>query len=124
MRICTGSGSTDQSNNNESQRSMKLTEAMVFEYLKEQAKEKDLVSLSIVSSEYSGQYVAAYNETGKCGIGQTIIEAVYQLPCLKRCASDEIKCAEELEGQAKMRRDRAAKLLGTEQQPKSFGPDD
>lgn len=99
-----------------------INEAMVFEWLKEQAKDKDLVSLSIVSSEHSGQYVAAYNESGKCGIGQTIIEAVYQLPCLQQCAADEIKCAEELEAQARMRRDRAAKLFP--QEPKSFGPDD
>lgn len=101
-----------------------INEVAVFEWLKEQAKDKDLVSLAIVSSENAGQYVAAYNESGKCGMGQTIIEAVYQLPCLKQRASDEIKCAEELEAQARMRRDRAAKLLGTTQEPKSFGPDD
>jgi len=89
-----------------------INEAMVFEYLKEQAKDKDLVSLSIVCSIHSGSYVAAYNEAGKCGTGETIEQAITALPDMKQHAQDLNSKASELEAQARDHRERAAKILG------------
>lgn len=89
-----------------------INEAAVFKYLKEQAKEKDLASLSIVYSIHSGPYVAAYNGAGKCGIGETIEQAISGLPDMKQYAQDLNSKASELEAQARDHRERAAKILG------------
>jgi len=89
-----------------------INEAAVFEYLKEQAKQNGLTSLSMrVNCDLVGDYVAAWNETGQCGVSGSIAEAVSRLPDRQQTASGMIRTAEELEAQAKTHREKAAKLL-------------
>jgi len=89
-----------------------INEAAVFEYLKEQAKQNGLTSLSMRVNCDLGDYVAAWNETGQCGVSGSIAEAVSRLPDRNQTADGMIRTAEELEAQAKTHREKAAKLLG------------
>jgi len=90
-----------------------MCEAEVFEYLKEQAKQNGLTSLSMrVNCDLVGDYVAAWNETGQCGVSSSIAEAVSRLPNRQETVSGMLLKVQELETQAQTLREKAYKLLG------------
>jgi len=91
---------------------MSITEAMVFEYLKEKAKEHNASCISISTSLHDSPYVVVHSHGGDCAIATTIVEAVGKLPTNSYKATDFLEKAARLEKEAKDLREHAKKLLG------------
>lgn len=106
------------------------SEAEVFEYLTQQAKEHSIASVGLrVNDGLSGNYATVWDAGGNCGVGDTIALAVNRLPDRNQSALDLKERAKRLENEASVLHERAfqlmekaAQILG--EQPKSFGPDD
>lgn len=102
-----------------------MNEAEVFEYLTRQVKAHGVSSIGMrVEDGLCGNYVAVWNTAGRCGIGQTITQAVNRLPDMNQSVTQMLEEARVMVNEAAALREKAEKILGTTLKPGSFGPDD